>query len=63
MDWATGVRSPIEAEASNLCVQPGSGAHPDSCPVGIGGPFSGGKARPGPDADHSPPSSDEVKYE
>jgi hypothetical protein len=23
----------------------------------LGGPFPGGKARPGPDADHSPPSS------
>jgi len=28
--------------------------------VGTGGPFSGGKARPGRDADHSPPSSAEV---
>jgi hypothetical protein len=28
-----------------------------------GGPFSGGKARPGRDADHSPPSSAEVKNE
>jgi hypothetical protein len=26
-----------------------------------GGPFPGGKARPGRDADHSPPSSAEVK--
>jgi hypothetical protein len=38
-----------------LCVQAGSGAHPDSCTMG-----SGGKARPGRDADHSPPSSAEV---
>jgi hypothetical protein len=29
----------------------------------IGGPFPGGKARPGRDADHSPPSSAEVKNE
>jgi hypothetical protein len=28
-----------------------------------GGPFPGGKARPGRDADHSPPSSAEVKNE
>jgi hypothetical protein len=28
-----------------------------------GGPFSGGKARPGRDADHSPPSSAEVVNE
>jgi hypothetical protein len=25
--------------------------------MGTGGPFPGGKARPGRDADHSPPSS------
>jgi hypothetical protein len=31
--------------------------------MGTGGHFSGGKARPGRDADHSPPSSAEVKYE
>jgi hypothetical protein len=28
-----------------------------------GGPFPEGKARPGRDADHSPPSCAEVKYE
>jgi hypothetical protein len=28
--------------------------------MGIGGPFPGGKARPGRDVDHSPPSSAEV---
>jgi hypothetical protein len=33
------------------------------CSMGTGGPFPGGKARPGRDADHSPPSSAEVKYE
>jgi hypothetical protein len=32
-------------------------------PMGTGGPFPGGKARPGRDADHSPPSSAEVKYQ
>jgi hypothetical protein len=31
--------------------------------MGTGGPFPGGKARPGRDADNSPPSSAEVKYE
>jgi hypothetical protein len=38
-------------------------AHPASYPVGTGGSFPGGKARPGHDADHSPPSSAEVKNE
>jgi hypothetical protein len=45
------------------CVHTGSEAHPASCPMGTGGPFPGGKARPGSDADHSPPSSAEVKNE
>jgi hypothetical protein len=40
-------------------LQTGSGAHPASYPVGT----ERGKARPGRDADHSPPSSAEVKYE
>jgi hypothetical protein len=64
-DWTAGVRSLTEAEDffSNLCVQTGSGAHPASCTVGTGGSLSGGKARPGRDADHSPPSSAEVKKE
>jgi hypothetical protein len=60
-----GVRSPIEAEDFfySLYVQTGSAAHPASYPVGTGGPFPGGKARPGRDVDHSPLSSAEVKYE
>jgi hypothetical protein len=64
-DWTTGVRSPTVAEdfSSSLCVQTGSGAHPAPCPMGTGGPFLGGKARPGRDADYSPPSSAEVKNE
>jgi hypothetical protein len=41
----------------------GSGAHPAPCTEGTGGPFPGGKARPGRDADHPPPSSAEVKNE
>jgi hypothetical protein len=48
---------------SNFCVQTGSGAHPASYPMGTGGPFPRGKARQGRDADHSPSSSAEVKYE
>jgi hypothetical protein len=60
--WTIGVRSPTEDFSSSPCVQTGSGAHPDSCTMGTGGPFPGGKARPGHDADNSPPSSAEVKY-
>jgi hypothetical protein len=41
----------------------GSGAHPASCTMGTGSPFPGGKARPGRDDDHSPPSSAEVVNE
>jgi hypothetical protein len=57
------VRSPAEAKdfSSNLCVQTGSGTNTASYPMGTGGPFPGGKERPGRDADHSPPSSAEVK--
>jgi hypothetical protein len=62
---AIGVRSPAGAKdfSSILCVQTGSGAHPVSCTMGTRGPFPGGKARPGRDADHSPPSSAEVVNE
>jgi hypothetical protein len=49
--------------SSILCVQTGFGAHPASCTMGIGGPFPGGKARPGRDADHPPPSSAKVVNE
>jgi hypothetical protein len=61
-DRAIGVRSPAEAKdfSSILCVQTGSGVHPASYPMGTGGPFPGGKARPGRDTDHSPPSIAEV---
>jgi hypothetical protein len=64
-DQAIGVRSPAEANnfSSNLCVHTGSGAHPASYPIGTGVPFPGGKARPGRDANHSHPSSAEVKNE
>jgi hypothetical protein len=64
-DWAIGVRSRAGAKdfSSSLCVQTGSGAQPASCTMGTRGPFPGGKARPGRDADHSPPSSAEVVNE
>jgi hypothetical protein len=64
-DLAIGVRSPAGAKdfSSILCVQTGSGAHPASSPTGTRGPFPGGKARPGRDTDHSPPSSAEVVNE
>jgi hypothetical protein len=64
-DRAIAVRSPAGAKdfSSNLSVQTGSGAHPATCTMGTGGPFHGGKARPGRDADHSPPSSAEVVNE
>jgi hypothetical protein len=60
-----GVRYPAGAKDfyASLCVQTGSGAHPASCTMCTGGPFPGGKARPGRDADHSPPSSAEVENE
>jgi hypothetical protein len=64
-DRTIGVRSPAGAQnfSSILCVQTGSGVHPASSPMGTGGPFPGGKARPGRDAEHSPPSSAQVVNE
>jgi hypothetical protein len=65
-DRAIGVRSPAGAEdfSSSVCVQTGSGAHPAWVgTMGTGGPFPGGKARPGRDADHSAQSSAEVVNE
>jgi hypothetical protein len=64
-DRAIGVRSPAGAKdfSSILCVQTGSEAHPTSCTVCTGGPFPGVKARPGREADHSPPPSAEVVNE
>jgi hypothetical protein len=63
-DRAIEVRSPTGTDfSSSPCVQTGSGVHPASYPMGTGGSFPGGKARPGRDADHSPPSSAEVKNE
>jgi hypothetical protein len=58
-DRVVEVRSLTGAEdfSSSPCVQTGSEAHPASYAMGAGGPFPGGKARPGRDADHSPPYS------
>jgi hypothetical protein len=56
-------RTGAECFSSSPCDQTDSGAHPASYPMGNGGPFPGGKARPERDADHSPPSSAVVKYE
>jgi hypothetical protein len=56
-------RNRQEDFSSSLCVQTGPGAQPASCTMGTGGTFSDGKARPGRDADHSPPSSAEVENE
>jgi hypothetical protein len=64
-DRAVGVRPTAGAKdfSYNLCVQTSSGAHPASCTMGTGCPFPGGKARPGHDADHSPPPSAKVVNE
>jgi hypothetical protein len=64
-DRAIGVRSPAEAKdfSCSLCVQTCSGAHPASCTKGKEGPFPGSKARPGRDADHTPPYSAEIVNE
>jgi hypothetical protein len=64
-DRAIEVRYPAGTKdfSSNLCVQTGSEAHPASYTMGTGGPFPGGKAQPGRDADHSLPSSAEFKNE
>jgi hypothetical protein len=64
-DMAIEVRFPAAATdfPSSLCVQTGSEAHPASCTMDTGGPFPGGKARPGHDAKHSLPSSADVVNE
>jgi hypothetical protein len=64
-DQAIGVRSQAGAKdfSCSLCVQTSPGAHPASCTMGTEGPFPWAKARPGRDADHSPPSNAEVEYE
>jgi hypothetical protein len=64
-DRAIKVRSLADAKdfSSSLCVQTGSGVHPASCTMGTVCPFPRGKARPGRDADYSPPSGAEVVNE
>jgi hypothetical protein len=64
-DWTTGVRSPAGEKdfSPSTCVQTGSGAHPASCTMGTWGALPGVKRGQGRDADHSPPSSAEVKNE
>jgi hypothetical protein len=63
-DRAIEVRSPTGADfSSSPCVQTGSGAHPASYPMGTGGSFPGGEARPGVTLTTHPPSSAEVKNE
>jgi hypothetical protein len=62
MGWVIRVWIPVGAGnyTSHHCVQTSSGAHPASYPTGTRGSFPGGKAV-GREADHSPPSSAEVK--
>jgi hypothetical protein len=64
-DRAIGVRTPAEARIFPLASVSRPSLGPTQPPVQWvpGGPFPGGKARPGRDADHSPPSSVEVKNE
>jgi hypothetical protein len=64
-DRAIGIQFPAGAMdfSCSLCVQTSSGAHPASCTMGTGVLSPGVKARPGRDADHSPPSSAEVENE
>jgi hypothetical protein len=60
-DGGVGVRVPVGQEFSFLrVVQTGSGVRQTSYTMGTGGFFLVGKA-PGRGADHSPPTSDEVK--
>jgi hypothetical protein len=62
-DRCSRVRFPAGAGNFSLhhrCVQNSSGAHPASYPMGTRGSFPGVK-RPGREADHSSPSSTEVK--
>jgi hypothetical protein len=64
-DRAIGVRSPAGAKDFPLpsVSRPALGLIQPPVQWVPGGPFPGGKARPGRDADHSPPSSAEVVNE
>jgi hypothetical protein len=60
-DWGVGYRVPVGSWISVLqVVQTTSGVHPASYPVGTGDSSQGVK-RPWSEADHSPPTSAEVK--
>jgi hypothetical protein len=63
--WAIEVRSRQRRKDfySSLCAQSGFGTHPASCIMDNAAPILGATARPGRDADHSPPSSAEVENE
>jgi len=61
-DWTTGFRFPTEAGLSvHHCVQTGSGAHLYSYTMGTGRGLPLVVKRPGREANHSSPSSAEVK--
>jgi hypothetical protein len=59
--WCGEFDDRVAHPGSSLCFQTSSEAHPASYPMGPGGTFPGGKARPGRDANHSPPSRAEIK--
>jgi hypothetical protein len=63
LDDRGSIRGRVEDFSSSLCVQTDSEALTASFSVGTGGPFPGGKAWLGRDADHSLPSSAEIKNE
>jgi hypothetical protein len=67
-DYRLAERNSIPGRGKQLFLQPlvvqtSSEAHPASHPMGTGGSFPRGKTQPGREADHSPPSSAEVKNE
>jgi hypothetical protein len=63
-DRAIEVRSPAGGKGFfPLASVSGSEANAAFCTMGTGRPFPGAKARPGRDADHSPPPSAEIENE
>jgi hypothetical protein len=60
-DQEVGVQVPVGSRIfSSPNIQTGSGVHPTSYPMGTGGSIPGVK-RPGSEADHHPPTSDEIR--